>query len=414
MRFQNAIAIRFLPTNVGTHKVVAMPSSIPASRSHDPASNSSSGTPQPHEPHNTDTAANNQSQQPLDLKISASRQFTSWLHDEVISLAFTTYQSQLLLMVGFNAQTQQLSVGVRNFGRAMGLYVTPDTERLYLSTKYQLWQLDNTLQPGASYKRHDRAYVPRVGYTTGDLDIHDVVMDGSNRPIFVCTLLNCLATVSDKYSCVPLWTPPFISKVVSEDRCHLNGLAAVDGHAKYVTLVNPSDILEGWRTKRRSGGCVMDVPSNEIVATGLSMPHSPRFYDGKLWLLNSGTGEFGYIDLNTGWFEPIAFCPGYLRGLAFHEHFAIVGLSTVRSKRGGVMSGLELDERLHKQDVESRCGLMVIDLTTGAIVHWLRLEGHISELYDVQVLSGVRRPLALGFQTDEISRLLTIAPPGKL
>ena len=346
--------------------------------------------------------------------MSASRQFASWLRDEVISLAFTTYQSQLLLLLGLNPQTQQLSVGVRKFGRAMGLYCTSDTQRLYLSTKYQLWQLGNALPPGSNYKRCDRAYVPRIGYTTGDLDIHDVIVDSSNRPIFVCTMLNCLATVSDNYSCIPLWTPPFISKLVSEDRCHLNGLAAVDGQPRFVTLVNPSDILDGWREKRRGGGCVMDVTTNEVVATGLSMPHSPRVYDGKLWLLNSGTGEFGYIDLDAGRFEPVVFCPGYLRGLAFHEHFAIVGLSKVRSKGGGVMSGLELDQRLRDQDVEPRCGLMVIDLTTGSIVNWVQLEGQISELYDVQVLPGVRRPMALGFQTDEISRLLTFAPTESL
>ena len=395
-----------------------MTSTLSDSRSHNPFFSSDSVNKQLHESPaaqvRTQKGANQQSQQALNLKVSASRQFTNWLRDEVISLAFTTYQSQLLLMIGFNAQTQQLSVGVRKFGRAMGLYCTPDTERLYLSTKYQLWQLDNALQPGASYKRCDRAYVPRVGYTTGDLDIHDVIVDGSDRPIFVCTMLNSLATVSNTHSCVPLWTPPFISKLVSEDRCHLNGLAAVDGQAKYVTLVNQSDILDGWREKRRGGGCVMDVTSNEVVATGLSMPHSPRFYDGKLWLLNSGTGEFGYIDLDAGKFEPVAFCPGYLRGMAFHEHFAIVGLSKVRAKGGGVMSGLELDDRLREQDVEPRCGLMVIDLTTGSIVNWLRLEGQITELYDVQVLPGVKRPMALGFQTDEISRLLTFAAPEPL
>lgn len=365
-------------------------------------------------PTNSAAQDSTRSQKGLNLKMSASRQFTSWLRDETISLAFTTYQSQLLLLLGINSQTRKLSAGVRQFGRAMGLYATPDTERLYLSTKYQLWQLDNVLQPGQSYKSCDRAYVPRIAYTTGDLDIHDVVLDRNGRLVFVCTLLNCLATVSDKFNCIPIWQPPFITKLVSEDRCHLNGLATVNGQPRYVTLVNPSDIVDGWRDKRRSGGCVMDVTSNEVIVKGLSMPHSPRFYRDKLWLLNSGTGEFGYIDPDRGQFEPVAFCPGYLRGLAFYEHFAIVGLSKVRSQGGGVMSGLVLDERLRAQDVEPRCGLMVIDLMTGSIVHWLQLEGQISELYDVQVLPRVKRPMALGFQTDEISRLLKFGPAESL
>ena len=43
-------------------------------------------------------------------------------------------------------------------------------------------------------------------------------------------------------------------------------------------------------------------------------------------------------------------------------------------------------------------------------MHWLRLEGEVSEIYDVQVLPGARRPMALGFHTDEIARLLTLEP----
>ncbi|MGD1852637.1 MAG: TIGR03032 family protein [Leptolyngbyaceae cyanobacterium] len=339
------------------------------------------------------------------LGISASRQFPSWLRDEGLSLAFTTYQSQLLLLIGMN-QHNKLSASMRLFGRAMGLYATPDAERLYLSTKFQLWQLNNVLKPGQQYRNCDKCYVPRVSYTTGDLDIHDVTLDETGRILMVCTLLNSLATVSQKHSCTPLWQPPFISKLVNEDRCHLNGLAMVAGRPGYVTVVSPVDLVDSWRDKRRTSGCVIDLATNEIVATGLSMPHSPRFNQGKLWLLTSGTGEFGYIDLATGQFEPVTFCPGYLRGLAFWQHFAIVGLSKVRAG-DGAFSGLMLDELLREKEVESRCGLMIIDLNTGAIAQWLRLEGQISELYDVQVLPGVKRPMSLGFQSDEISRLLT-------
>ena len=113
------------------------------------------------------------------------------------------------------------------------------------------------------------------------------------------------------------------------------------------------------------------------------------------------------VDLNTGRFEPITFCPGFLRGLAFWKNWAIVGLSKPRDR---TFLGLELDENLFAKDVKPRCGLMVIDINTGSIVEWLRLEGVITELYDVQILPGVQRPMALGFQTDEISRLLTLDP----
>ncbi|NEP47064.1 MAG: TIGR03032 family protein, partial [Okeania sp. SIO2H7] len=261
------------------------------------------------------------------------------------------------------------------------------------------------------YNGYDKLYVPRIGYTTGDLDLHDLAIDADGRIIFVSSLLNCLATVSDRHSCTPLWHPPFISKIVNEDRCHLNGLAMKEGKPAYVTTISKSDVVDGWRDKRRNGGCVIDLQSNEIILTGLSMPHSPRFYREKLWLLNSGTGFFGTVDLANGKFEPLTFCPGYLRGLAFWKDYAIVGLS---KPRGKTFSGLQLDEELLNKDVEPRCGLMVIDLNTGTIVDWLRFEGIITELYDVQVLPQVKRPMALGFQTDEISRILTLDPVGKL
>lgn len=340
------------------------------------------------------------------IDVFCSNQFLPWLDRESLSLAFTTYQSSKLLLIGVNPDGT-LAGYERPFKQAMGLYATP--ERLIVSTSYQIWQLDNMLAPEQLYSGYDKLYVPRISYTTGNLDIHDLVVDRHGRVIFVSTLLNCLATVGDRNSCIPVWQPPFITKLVNEDRCHLNGLAMVEGIPRYVTTVSRSDVVDGWRDRRKDGGCVIDVLSNSIVCTGLSMPHSPRWYQGKLWLLNAGTGELGYVDLASGKFEPISFCPGYVRGLAFWKNFAIVGLSKPRHKDYN-FSGLELDERLAAKDTEARCGLMVIDINTGGHVHWLRMEGEVRELYDVQVLPGVRRPMALGLDTDEISRMLTISP----
>ncbi|MGF2036395.1 MAG: TIGR03032 family protein [Nostoc sp. CmiVER01] len=344
----------------------------------------------------------------LPVEMLTSRHFVDWLQLQQISLAFTTYQSSRLMLLGVNAHGQ-LSGFERVFDRAMGLYATP--ERIYLSSKSQLWQLDNVLTPGQLYDGYDKLYIPRIAYTTGDLDIHDLVVEAdTERIIFISTILNCLATVSDRHSCIPLWKPKFISRLVNEDRCHLNGLAMVDGKPRYVTLCSQSDVVDGWRDKRQGGGCIIDIQSDEVIATGLSMPHAPRFYQGKLWLLNAGTGEFGYINAD-GKFQAVTFCPGFLRGLAFSGNYAIVGLSKPRDK---TFSGLKLDENLHSKNAEPRCGLMVIDLKTGEVVHWLRLEGEVTELYDVQVLPGVRCPQALGFQTQEIQQLITLDPRSPL
>jgi len=337
------------------------------------------------------------------LEINASRQFTNWMLEQKLSLGFTTYQAGKLFLLGLQPNGR-LSVFERTFNRCLGLW--GDGQTLWMSSLYQLLRFENVLEPGQSASGYDRMYVPQVAYTTGDLDIHDVAVEASGRVVFVNTLFGCLATLSDTHSFVPLWKPPFISKLAAEDRCHLNGLALEDGKVKYVTAVSQSDVADGWRDRRHNGGCVIDVQSNEIVASGLSMPHSPRVYRDKLWLLNSGTGHFGYIDRATGQFEKVAFLPGYLRGLTFHGNFAIVGTS--KSRENKTFSGLELDDNLKSADAEARCGVHVIDLSSGDVVHWIRIEGVVTELYDVVCLPGVVRPQALGFKTDEIRRVLRI------
>lgn len=337
------------------------------------------------------------------LEVQPSRHFASWLAESGISLAFTTYQTNRLFLLG-RKEDGRLSLFERLFDRPMGLHATP--ERLYLATRWQIWELDDTLPPGGTHEGADRVYVPRRAHTTAELDAHDVAVDGDGRVVFVNTAYSCLATLSDQFSFRPLWRPPFVSSLAPEDRCHLNGLAMDDGQPAYVTAMSRSDVASGWRERRHAGGSVIDVRSNETVASDLSMPHSPRLYRGRLWLLNSGTGELGWVDRDSGRFEPIAFFPGYVRGLAFHGRHAIVGLSKPRRERA--FCGLALDERLREKDAEARCGLWVVDLDSGVIAHSLELEGVVSELYDVQVLAGVRRPTAIGFKTDEIRRLVTI------
>jgi uncharacterized protein (TIGR03032 family) len=338
------------------------------------------------------------------FELLPSRQFPQWLAENRLSLAFTTYQAGKILFVGLQANGR-LSIFERSFNRCMGLW--SNGQSLWMSTLYQLWRFENALGPGELHDGYDRVFVPQLAYTTGDLDIHDLAIDQAGRAIFVNTLFSCLATTSEAKSFRPLWRPRFVSKLVPEDRCHLNGLAMQDGAPAYVTAVSESDVADGWRDRRTGGGIVIDVRSGEIVARGLSMPHSPRVYNGRLYLLDSGTGRFGSLDTASGAFEEIAFCPGYLRGLAFHGNFAIVGLSQPR-RETRTFSGLPLDEALARRSADPICALMVIDLKSGAAVHWLKLEGIVHELYDVIALPGIRRPQAIGLKTDEIRRILTI------
>ena len=339
--------------------------------------------------------------------LSSSRHFPAWLASTGASLAFSTYQAGKLFLLG-SSPDGRLSVFERSFPRCMGVAVSPDGRQLALATQTQIQRFDNVLSAGQKTSDgYDALYAPHVGWVTGDVDAHDVSFDDSGRPIFVNTLFGCIAAVSDGHSFRPIWKPPFISRLAPEDRCHLNGMAVADGEPRYATAVSRSDTVDGWRDRRVDGGVVIDCASGEIVVEGLSMPHSPRLHDGRLWLLNSGAGEFGYVDVENGKFEAVAFCPGYARGLAFIGKHAIVGLSLARENR--TFTGLPLNDGLKERDTEPRCGLVVIDTVSGDIVHWVRVEGVVRELYDVAVLPGVRRPSAIGFKSDEVKHVISIA-----
>lgn len=339
------------------------------------------------------------------VALDASRQLLSWLKEHQVSLGFTTYQVGKLFLIGSDATIpDKLSVFERTFNRCMGLATSREGQQLFMSSLYQLWRFDNALKTHHAHETYDKMYIPQVGYTTGDCDIHDIGIDNQNNIIFVNTLFSCLATTSESQSFIPIWKPPFISKLAAEDRCHLNGLAFKDGEPRYVTMISQTDVYEGWREHRERGGAIMDIKTNQIVTKGLSMPHSPRWYQDKLWVLNSGQGELGYIDKKDNTFKPIAFCPGYARGLSFYKEFAIIGLSKPRNNK--TFEGLTLQEKLKEKDIEPRCGIQVININTGDTVHSLNVNGMIEEIYDVATIPNTQTPMMLGFKTDEIRRFI--------
>jgi uncharacterized protein (TIGR03032 family) len=213
-----------------------------------------------------------------------------------------------------------------------------------------------------------------------------------------------LCTLDPAYSFVPRWRPPFVTALAAEDRCHLNGLAVVDGQPKYVTSLGETDTPHGWRANKAQGGCLMETSSGEIVSRGLSMPHSPRWHDGQLWLLESGTGQLVHVDALTGQRQTVAELPGFARGLAFHGPYAFVGLSKIRPT--STMDGVPLADRRD----ELKCGVAVVDLVSGRITGMLECQTAVEEIFDVQLLVGPRFPEVMGFQKDTIQHTFVIPP----
>lgn len=333
-----------------------------------------------------------------------SRDFVPILEQLGVSILLTTYQSGHLVAIG--THRGQVRLSLHRFEHAMGMARTD--EWLAVGTRNQIWYLQNVpdlssgMEPRGTF---DGALVARRSHFTGQIDCHELAHDG--RQLWVVnSLFSCLATIDERASFVPQWKPPFISRLAAEDRCHLNGLAMVDNQPRYVTVVAPSDTPEGWRPTKDRGGCVLEVPSGRPVVEGLAMPHSPRWHDGRLWVLNSGRGELGTIDLAAGRYQTVEQVPGYTRGLALHGPAAFVGLSKIRQT--STFGGLPIAERRD----ELRCGVAIVDLRSGKSVAWLTFPVGVDEVFDVHVLPGIRTPFVSGpHPTEDGMSAVWVMPP---
>jgi uncharacterized protein (TIGR03032 family) len=301
------------------------------------------------------------------------------------SLLVSTYQTGKLICARADS-AGGLNTHFRDFDKPMGIAVADG--RFCLGTRTEVWDLRDMpevaprLEPSGT---HDACYLPRNRHVTGDMGVHEMAFAGGELWL-VATAFSCLATLDAHYSFVPRWTPPFVTGLAPDDRCHLNGLAVVDDEVRYVTALGASDEPGGWRPGKASGGVVVDVPSSEVVATGLSMPHSPRWHDGRLWVLESGRGGLGVLDLGSGRMETVAELPGFTRGLAFTGGTALVGLSQIRES--STFGDLPLVERLE----ERLCGVWMVDTASGAVEGFLRFDDLVQEVFEVALLPGTRWP----------------------
>ena len=324
-----------------------------------------------------------------EIRFYYSDLFPEVLQRAECSVLLSTYQAGQLVAVGVADGALQFSF--RRFDRAMGVAVGAD--RIAVAGKEQIWSLQDQseiaseIDPAGSF---DRCWLPRTSTVTGEIQCHEIAWgaDGDREPDLwiVNTLFSCLAGVDPRYSFVPRWRPPFIARLAAQDRCHLNGLAMRDGAPAFVTVMAMTDEPGGWRSVRNDSGAVLDVASGEAVTTGLAMPHSPRWYDGNLYVLNSGMGRVERVELHTGQREVVAAVPGYARGLAVHRGLAFVGLSRIRET--AIFGGAPI-AAYHDQ---LKCGVGVIELSTGNTIATLQFDNGVEEVFDVQVAPGARCP----------------------
>jgi len=342
---------------------------------------------------------------PNNFQLRPSLRLHQWLAEQNLCFAFTTYQSGQVFVIGRKADDSLLYT-VRTYEHAMGITVHGD--EMHLGTLYQVWHFRNRLPSGTVQADYDAVFTPRSCHVTGHVAIHDLAMEDSGRLVFVSTMFNCLATVDNEYNLRPIWKPPWITGITAGDRCHINGLGVRHGIVRYVTAVARVDALDGWRSCRVGSGVIWDVVEERAVAEGQTMPHSPRWHDGRIWFINSGTGYLCSICPEGGSPTQVCFIPGFARGLALFGDYALVGTSAQRSNR--TFSDLPLEQNLAKAGLVGRCAVHIINIRTGQIEHQLHIDGDIQELYDLAVLPGKRLANVIGFLNEDVRKITDVAP----
>lgn len=343
----------------------------------------------------------NEMSTPAQITCSASPDFQAWIAQSGGSLVLSTYQSGKVALIGHDGQ--QVTLLMREFDKPLGMALQGN--RLALATRHWIGIFANAPLLAYDYLeeepgKYDGLFLPRTSYHTGDLHTHDVTFQ-DNDLLFVNTRFSCLARPSHDHNFEPVWRPKFVSDLVPEDRCHLNGLAMVNGKPKYVTALGTTDEPGTWREKKATGGVVIDVESDEIILDGLAMPHSPRWYNGNLWLLNSGEGELQVMDPSSGRRDVVCRLPGYLRGLCFAGPFALIGMCKIREKH--LFGGLPIQERVERLT----CGVAVVDIRTGGMVGQFEFTSGCEELYDVLFLAGIRRATILNLEKPAVREAMT-------
>lgn len=321
----------------------------------------------------------------IEITSIASDSLSQLLASANSSLVVSTYQAKQLILVRNDGGV--INTHFKDANKPMGIAVSDGQMAVGVTGEIHFYaNVPENCAKLPAPEKHDACFVQRYGHLTGEIDIHEMSFGGDGQIWFINTRFSALCTLHGSNSFMPVWRPPFVSAYAPEDRCHLNGLGMFNGRPRYVTALGQSDKPAGWRERKADGGVLIDVVSGRTVCRGLSMPHSPRWYDGRLWVCESGKGALSIVDLETGALTPVCQLPGFTRGLDFVGPYAFVGLSQIRET--ATFSGIPIAEKAK----ERNCGIWVVDIRDGSIVGMLRFIQGVQEIFAVQVLPGMRFP----------------------
>ena len=330
-------------------------------------------------------------------------QFAELLHRLGCTLALSTYQAGKLIFLSATGPDKLVQLP-RTFDKVMGIAAHPDGRGLALACRHEIVVFARHDELARTYPkapgRYDALYLPRLSYHTGPLDVHDLHYGADGRLYAVNTLFSCLMTLGDRHNFVPYWRPEFITALAPEDRCHLNGLALENGVPRYATAFGTGDTPKSWRARVTETGVVFDVTTNDVLATGLAMPHTPRLYDGALYVLLSARGELVRIDRSTGAVKTVVRPGGFLRGMARVGDYLFIARSKLRR-------GSSTFAQLDLPAATNRASIVAVHLPTAAIAGEITWLSSLDEIYDLHALPGVHRPNILSTRTEDHRLALT-------
>lgn len=252
--------------------------------------------------------------------------------------------------------------------------------------------------------KFDSVFMERATYNTGTLDVHD--LDFGDGLIWgVNTLFSCLSIFDINYSHRPKWKPNFITKLVPEDRCHLNGMALINNIPKYATALSTDDNHQGWRNNKMKKGVLLEVPTSDIILSNLLMPHSPRFYENELYLLESGTGNLIKVNLEEKSFDIVYNFNCFVRGLSFSNNLAFIGKSKIRENSKDF-------DKLPIKDNSIHAGLIIFCMKTFKVLGEINYTDEIQELFDVQILENTSNAVIITRELEDYRNIITF--PGNV
>ncbi|OHX66945.1 TIGR03032 family protein [Flammeovirga pacifica] len=304
------------------------------------------------------------------------------------SLVLSTYQAGKLVFIS-PKDNERLIQLPRTFPKPMGIGIHPvDQNKIAVACQDEVIVFKNSSTLAAHYpkapQQYDALYLPRVSYKTNFLDIHDLEF-GKDGIYAVNTLFSCLMKLSEDFSFEPIWQPQFISQLVSEDRCHLNGMLMKDGLPKYVTTFNQGDQKQSWRKNVTKGGCLIDVDNQTIITNQLSMPHSPKWINNKIYCLESAKGRLVEIDQESGTITEIVRLDAFVRGMDQIGDYLLIGMSKLRENSSSF-------HQLIPHIKNNRAGVAFIHLPTKSYQGEITYQSSVDEIYDVKVMHNCLRP----------------------